>query len=85
MAISATYAHLEEEVLHLPLEDRSRLANRLLESLDEDDGFKLSPEWNEELQLRVKGIDEGTARMIPGEEVAADVRARLEEIRNQRR
>ena len=71
--------------LHLPLEDRSRLANRLLESLDEDDGFKLSPEWNEELQLRVKGIDEGTARMIPGEEVAADVRARLEEIRNQRR
>ncbi|MBX3742383.1 MAG: addiction module protein [Akkermansiaceae bacterium] len=85
MAAIISYAQLEDEVLHLPLEDRSRLANRLLESLDEDDGLELGPEWNEELQRRVKKIDGGTARMIPGGEVSANVRARLEEVRNERR
>jgi putative addiction module component (TIGR02574 family) len=77
MATGASYAHLEEEALQLPLEERSRLASRLLESLD--DGFELSPEWREELQRRVKQIDEGTVRMIPGEEVSANIRARLAE------
>jgi putative addiction module component (TIGR02574 family) len=84
MAATTSYAHLEDEVLHLPLEDRSRLANRLLESLDEDDGFELSAEWKEELQRRVKEIDEGKAKMIPGEEVLARVKARLAEVRNER-
>lgn len=85
MAVSASYTHLEDEVLHLPLEDRSRLASRLLESLDEDDGFELGTEWSEELQRRVKEIDEGTAKMIPHTEVLARVRARLVEVRNERR
>lgn len=85
MAVTASYAHLEDEVLHLPLEDRSRLANRLLESLDEEDGFELAPEWSEELQRRVKEIDEGKARMIPHPDVLAKVTARLAEIRNERR
>ena len=84
MAVSASYTHLEEEVLHLPLEERSRLASRLLESLDEDDGFELSPDWSEELQRRVKEIDDGTAKVIPHTEVLASVRARLEEVRNGR-
>lgn len=81
MAVSASYTHLEDEVLRPPFEDRSRLASRLLESLDEDDGFELSPEWSEELQRRVKAIDDGTAKMIPHTEVLASVRALLEEVR----
>ncbi|RYD25721.1 MAG: addiction module antitoxin RelB [Verrucomicrobiaceae bacterium] len=85
MAAITSYARLEDEVLHLPLEDRSRLASRLLESLDEDDGFELGPEWSAEIQRRVDGIDGGTARMIPGGEVSSNVRARLEEVRNEGR
>ncbi|MEX1048281.1 MAG: addiction module protein [Akkermansiaceae bacterium] len=81
MAGSASYAHLEDEVLHPPLEDRSRLASRLLESLDEDNGFELNPEWKDELNRRAKEIDEGTARMISSEEVSAKVRARVMEAR----
>lgn len=81
MATSSSYAHLEEEALQLPLEDRSRLASRLLESLGEDGGFELSPEWSEELLRRLDQIDEGSVRMIPGQEVFANVRARLAEVR----
>ena len=43
MASSAElYDQVKDEALHLPREDRSRLASRLLESLDRDD--EISPE-----------------------------------------
>lgn len=75
------YEKVEDEALHLPHEDRSKLASRLLESLDDDD---LSPEWKEELARRVEEIDNGTAKLIPHDEVIAKVRARLEEAKTQR-
>jgi len=83
MAVTASYAHLEDEVLHLPREERSLLASRLLESLDQDD-LEPSPEWREELQRRVYEIDDGTAKLISHAEVLTGVRARLDEVRNDR-
>ena len=59
-----SYQRLEEEVLHLPRVDRSQLASRLLESLDEDEDNP-SPEWRAELQRRVDNIDAGNAKLIP--------------------
>jgi hypothetical protein len=65
MANSAiSYEQLENGALHLPREDRSKLASRLLVSLEDDD-FELSPEWAEELDRR----DEGKAEMITSEEL----------------
>jgi putative addiction module component (TIGR02574 family) len=84
MAVTPSYAHLEDEVLHLSREERSLLASKLLESLDDDDGFELAPEWNEELQRRAKEIDEGKAKMIPHANVLAQVKARLAEVRSER-
>ena len=40
-----SYEQLESGVLNLPREDRSKLATRLLVSLEDDD-FELSPEWD---------------------------------------
>lgn len=74
-----SYEELEGEVLHLPLQDRSRLASRLLESLD--DGDDVSDEWLEEVQGRAKSIDDGTAKLIPHDEVISSVRARLSQVR----
>ena len=71
-----SYDRLEEEVLHLPREDRSKLANRILESLD-DDHFDPGPEWREELQRRVSDIDSGKAVLIPAEKVWDDVNQRF--------
>ena len=71
-----SYEQLEDGVLHLPREDRSKLASRLLESLEEDD-FELSPEWAEELDRRVKEMNNGTAGMISSEDFWKEINQRF--------
>ncbi len=70
-------AEIIEEVLHLPRTDRSYIASRLLESLDNDDDSQLSPEWAEELDRRVKSIDDGTATMISSEDLWKEINQRF--------
>ena len=70
-----TYEDLENEVLHLPLLDRSRLASRLLESLD--DGEDVSEEWLSEIRRRAQSIDDGTAVLVPHDKVMANARDSL--------
>jgi len=81
---SRPYARIEDEALHLPLDERSKLASKLVESLDETDDAEISPEWREELRRRVADIDEGRAQLIPHDEVRERVKTRLEEIRRAR-
>jgi putative addiction module component (TIGR02574 family) len=83
MATTAvSYEKVKEDALHLPHEDRSRLASRLLESLDDEDD--ISPEWKDEIRRRVQEMKDGTAIMVPHEEVMANVRARLIKRREER-
>ncbi len=77
-----SYEKVKEDALHLPHEDRSRLASRLLESLDDDDD--VSPEWQDEIRRRVKEMKDGTAIMIPHDEVMANARTQLAKIREER-
>lgn len=76
------YEQVKDEALQLPLEDRSRLASRLLESIDDDDD--VSPEWLEEIRRRVKEIKNGTAKMVPHDEVMSNVRERVAKRRENR-
>ena len=81
MASSAElYDQVKDEALHLPREDRSRLASRLLESLDRDD--EISPEWLAEVRRRTKDIDEGRTKLISSEDawkqINKEFRARAE-------
>jgi putative addiction module component (TIGR02574 family) len=71
-----SYQRLEDEVLHLPRMDRSQLASRLLESLEEEE-HELSPEWREELQQRVASIDAGNAKLIPAEDLWKEIGQRF--------
>lgn len=75
-AITDSYERLEDIILQLPRMDRSKLATRILESLDEDD-TEPSPEWREELQRRVNDIDAGRAKLIPSEEVWEEANLRF--------
>ena len=77
-----SYEKVKDDALHLSLEDRSRLASRLLESLDDDDD--VSPEWKDEIDRRLKEIDEGRAVMVPHAEVMASARARIAKARELR-
>ncbi|HEX6749682.1 MAG TPA: addiction module protein [Longimicrobium sp.] len=60
-----------EDALALPREERETIARVMLESLDEP--ADLDPEWQEEIANRIAEIRSGTAEMIPGEVVMAEI------------
>ena len=74
--VAHSYERLEDEVLHLPRTDRSELATRLLESLEEDD-FEVSPAWKEELQRRVEDLDAGRAGLIRSDDLWKEINQRF--------
>jgi len=63
------------EVLALSREDRERLWDALQESLEPDEEGEKA--WAAEVERRMKEVDEGRARLIPHEEVLAELRARF--------
>ena len=71
---------LVEELSHkaraLPPEDRVRLAEELLASVQEPDA-EVDAAWAEEIKRRIAEIDSGKAKLIPAAEVFAEVRRLL--------
>ena len=68
---------IESEALHLPLEERAALANRLLLSLESRSDEEIAENWLAEAQLRARELDAGIVRPIPAEEVRRKARALL--------
>lgn len=76
------YEKIQDDALHLPLEDRSRLASRLLESLDDDE--EISGEWLEEIRRRANNLRTGTSNLTTHAQVMAEVRDGLAQSRSNR-
>ncbi|HZE61039.1 MAG TPA: addiction module protein [Burkholderiales bacterium] len=57
----------------LPPEERVRLAEELLATVHEVDP-EVEAAWDEEIRRRIEEIDSGKAKLIPAEEVFAEVR-----------
>jgi putative addiction module component (TIGR02574 family) len=54
-----------EEALALPAPERARMAARLIESLDHDDGdTDADAAWRAEVARRVRELDEGTVESV---------------------
>jgi putative addiction module component (TIGR02574 family) len=69
---------VEAEALRLPVQDRARLAPRLLESLDEiDDPREVEGAWKEEIEKRLAEYAGGAASTIPASLVFREARDRL--------
>jgi len=66
---------IEHEALHLSREDRARLIQRLVLSLDSPSRYELRAEWLDEAQRRAKELDDGTAQSVAGDEVLAKARS----------
>ena len=66
---------LEAAVLSLPKDERARLAERLIASLDEDPEIEAA--WAAEIRRRLDAIDRGEVDMIPAEDVLAEARRRV--------
>lgn len=67
---------LSRKARSLPPEERVRLAEELLSSVqgaDED----VDADWAEEIKRRLDEVESGTAKLIPAEEVFAEVRRLL--------
>jgi len=64
---------LAKKARSLPPEDRVRLAEELLATVQETDEH-VEAAWEEEIRRRVAEIENGTAKLVPADEVFAEVR-----------
>lgn len=48
-----------------------------MESLDAPEQKEIDAAWAEEIERRIRDIDEGKVELIPGDEVLAELRARF--------
>jgi putative addiction module component (TIGR02574 family) len=68
---------LAQKARTLPPEDRARLAEELLASLHEGWDAEIEAAWDEEIRRRISEIESGTAKLVPAEEVFAEIRQML--------
>ena len=69
---------LSQQAQTLHPEDRARLAELLLDSIHQSGDRTVESAWDEELQRRIDEVDRGTARLVPAEEVFAQVRRSIQ-------
>jgi putative addiction module component (TIGR02574 family) len=72
---------LEKEVLELPPRSRVRLAERIIESIDDYADPQLEADWEDEIKRRVKEIESGSEKGIPAGQVMREARRALNETR----
>lgn len=66
-----------KQALHLPIKERAKLAQRLLESLDDLSEAEAEKLWVAEADRRAKQLKEGKVRPVSAEELERRVQARL--------
>lgn len=77
--MAANFDDIMKDALKLPPGARAMLADHLLESLDWEQQKEIDAAWAEEAERRAQAIDEGRVKLIPGEEVLAELRTRVKE------
>ncbi len=68
---------VEQEVLLLPSDERLALIDKLIVSLNLPTQIDIDKLWAKEAEKRIKELDEGKVKGIPGEEVFVEMRSRL--------
>jgi len=68
-------AELEKAVLHLPLQERAHLAQRLLESLDRLPEAEARQLWFLEAQRRADEVDQDKVQLVSGDELEKQAQA----------
>ena len=72
-----TADQIEIEALSLPREDRARILEALVASLQTEPEVERA--WDEEIRRRIRDIDSGVTELIPGEQVLKEVEDSLDE------
>ena len=75
--MSGNFDEILSAALSLSPGARAMLADHLMESLDAEDQQRIDAVWAGEAERRVRAIDEGRVELITGDEVMAELRARV--------
>lgn len=75
--MSDLIAELSAQAQALPPEDRARLAEELLASLDPREQ-EVEAAWDEELRRRIDEVERGAVQPVPAEQAFTQVRRALE-------
>ena len=75
--MSNLVTELSQRARELAPEDRARLAEELLASLDSGLEPEIDAAWDEELRKRIAEVENGTAKIVPVDEVFARIRRAL--------
>jgi putative addiction module component (TIGR02574 family) len=67
----------EAEALELPPEERARLAERLISSLDPETDPQAGEFWRQEAERRLAEIQSGSGACLPGADVIEKARSTL--------
>ena len=68
---------IEDNALHLSQEDRAKLAQKLLLSIDIPSESEIADDWLIEAQRRARELDAGTVQPVSAEEVRRKAQALL--------
>lgn len=74
--MSTLIDELSQKARLLPPEERVRLAEELLSTVQET-APDVEASWEEEIRRRIAEIEAGTAKLVPADEVFAEVRRLL--------
>jgi putative addiction module component (TIGR02574 family) len=72
--MSMTLTELEEQARKLPPEERARLAEAMLVSLQEAPSVEIEAAWDREIEARIAAYERGESKTYPAEEVFAEAR-----------
>jgi putative addiction module component (TIGR02574 family) len=76
--MATTTDRVIEDALSLPADVRLDLVEKLLTSLNLPIDEEIDRIWAKEAELRVSQIEEGTTKLVPGEELFAKIRTKHE-------
>lgn len=74
--MSDVVSELADRARSLTAEQRARLAEQILSTLDPED-VSVEQAWGQEIRKRIEEIESGLATTIPGDQVFAEVRQAL--------
>ena len=72
--MSALLDELSKKAKQLAIEERTQLAQELLESVEQDADLEVLASWESEMASRIAKYERGEARLIPAAEAFAAAR-----------
>ena len=72
-----SFLAIEKEALELPIQERAKLAQRLLESLDDVSAAEAEQLWLDVAARRAEEIDQDIVQLVSAEELESRVQALL--------